>query len=123
MSENYTASCHCGAVQLRFPMVGGLEGLRRCDCSICRRKYPGAVSSTVAGLVVEQGADQLRLYQFGTMTAKHWFCGVCGIHTHHQRRSNPDEMGINVACIDGLPPRIAGDAEWVEGVIHPNDRD
>lgn len=117
-----TATCHCGAVRLSFEMVDGLGSLRKCDCSMCRRKYPGAVSAKTDDLVVESGGDVLRLYQFNTFQAKHWFCGTCGVHTHHQRRSNPLEMGINVACVEGLPPRIAGEAQWVDGVVHPADR-
>jgi len=120
--NRYEASCHCGAVRLSFEMVDGLGSLRRCDCSICRRVKPAAVSATVADLRVEQGKDALRLYQFNTQTAKHWFCGTCGVHVHHQRRSNPLEMGVNVGCIKDLSPRLAGEAKWNDGVTHPNDR-
>lgn len=116
------ARCHCGSVTLSFEMVGGLDGLRKCDCSLCRRKYPGAVSARTDDLIVESGADVLRLYQFNTFKAKHWFCGNCGVHTHHLRRSNPEEMGINVACVEGVPARISDQATWVDGVTHPNDR-
>jgi len=121
MSGRSQASCHCGAVQISFEMVDGLGSLRKCDCSLCRRKYPGAVSGRVDDLVIEQGQDNLGLYQFGTMTARHQFCKTCGVHVFHQRRSNPGEIGVNVACVHGLDPRIAGQADWVDGVVHPND--
>ena len=44
------------------------------------------------------------MYQFNTNVAKHYFCKKCGIYTHHQRRSNPNEFAINVGCIDDLDP-------------------
>lgn len=55
-------------------------------------------------LRVVKGADKLSLYQWNTRQAKHWFCSICGIYTHHQRRKNPNEYGFNVACIDGVDP-------------------
>lgn len=115
------ARCHCGAVELEFVMLGGLSDLRRCDCSLCRRVKPAAVTSRAADLTVVKGAACLSLYQFGTKTARHWFCSICGTHTHHQRRSNPEECGVNIGCVDGVDPRLAGSAEWVDGVNHPND--
>ena len=103
-------------------MVDGLDSLRRCDCSLCRRVKPAAVTATVADLRVEAGAEALTLYQFNTQTAKHWFCRICGVHVHHQRRSDPSQMGVNVGCIDGVSPRLAGEAEWNDGITHPSDR-
>jgi hypothetical protein len=121
MSTRSVATCHCGAVRISFEMVGGLNSLRRCDCSLCRRKYPAAVSGRVDDLRIEAGAAHLGLYQFGSMTARHHFCKICGVHVFHQRRSNPEEIGVNVACVEGLDPRIADAAQWVDGVQHPND--
>ncbi len=81
------------------------------------------MSVPVAELIVERG-DTLRLYQFGTNTAEHWFCSVCGIYTHHRRRSNPSEFGVNLGCIEGLQPELLTRLEvpWVDGVNHPSDR-
>ena len=59
-------------------------------------------SVLVENLKVIQGEDFLTLYQWNTKTAKHYFCKVCGIYTHHQRRSNPKEFGYNVACLEGV---------------------
>lgn len=115
------ASCHCGTVLVEFELIGSLHDMSRCDCSLCRRVKPAAVTSRVGELQVLDGEAELRLYQFGTKTAKHWFCGICGTHTHHQRRSNPEEYGINVGCLLEVDPRLAGQAEWVEGVNHPSD--
>jgi len=51
-------------------------------------------------LTVTKGEELLSLYQWNTRVAKHYFCKVCGIYTHHQRRSAPNEYAFNVACID-----------------------
>ena len=48
-----------------------------------------------------QGEAKLGTYRFNTKTAEHHFCTVCGIYTHHKRRSNPNELGVNVACLEG----------------------
>ena len=68
------------------------------------------------------GEDKLTLYQFNTMTAKHFFCSICGIYTHHQRRSNPKEYGFNVACLEGVNPYELGDIPVLDGINHPADR-
>ncbi len=122
ISKYHKASCHCGAVQFELTLPKGLENLRRCDCSMCRRR--GAIVASVAldGINILQGEETLRLYQFNSMTAKHYFCSVCGIYTHHQRRSNPSQYGFNVACLDGVNPFELGDIPTYDGVNHPADR-
>ncbi|MDJ0926842.1 MAG: GFA family protein [Gammaproteobacteria bacterium] len=122
-SGSHHGSCHCGAVHFEVTLPHGLVDLRRCNCSMCSRR--GAIAGSVAldGLRVTQGTDKLSLYQFNTMTAKHYFCSVCGIYTHHQRRSNPEEFGFNVACLDGVDPFALGDIPVVDGINHPCDRD
>lgn len=80
------------------------------------------VSAPLEGLTILRGADNLTLYQFGTRTAAHWFCGTCGIYTHHRRRSNAREYGVNVAILDGVNPRDLGPVPWADGVNHPSDR-
>lgn len=88
----HKASCHCGAVQFEVELTEGLTTVRRCTCSICRMRGAVAVSAQRAGLKITKGEDNLSLYQFNTNQAKHYFCSVCGIYTHHQRRSNPEQF-------------------------------
>jgi hypothetical protein len=118
----HRASCHCGAVVLELDLPDGVVDPRRCDCSMCRRR--GAIVATVAmtGVRVVEGADVLRHYQFNTHTAEHYFCGHCGIYTHHRRRSNPDQCGYNVGCLDGVNPFDLGPVPTSDGVNHPADR-
>ena len=118
----HRASCHCGAVVLELELPEGVRDARRCDCSICRRKGAIAGSVPLSALKVVQGADKLTLYQFNTKTAKHYFCSVCGIYTHHQRRSNPEQYAYNVACLEGVNPFDLGEVETMDGVNHPSDR-
>lgn len=122
IQAKHRASCHCGAVVLELDLPDGIVDPRRCDCSMCRRK--GAIAGTIplAGLRIVQGADLLALYQFNTNTAKHYFCSRCGIYTHHQRRSHPDQYGYNVACLDGVNPFDLGAVLTNDGINHPADR-
>jgi len=95
-SQTRRASCHCGAVVIEATLPRGLNSARRCNCSFCSRRGAAAVTAIAASVRVLQGADNLSLYTWGTHTAKHWFCKTCGIYTHHQRRSDPTECGINL---------------------------
>ncbi|MCY7306568.1 MAG: GFA family protein [Rhodoferax sp.] len=115
-------SCHCGKVVLELDLPDGIVNPRRCDCSICRRKGAVVASVTLAGLKILQGESDLRLYQFNTGVAKHFFCANCGIYTHHQRRSFPDQYGYNVGCLEGINPFLIPDIPTNDGVNHPADR-
>ncbi len=106
--KNHKLSCHCGAVELRVDLLDGLNTVRRCDCSFCRRRGAAVVTAPLDGVRVVKGTDKLSLYQWNTNTAKHYFCSVCGIYTHYQRRSNPNEFGVNVAALEGVNPSELG---------------
>lgn len=122
MSGPFKVTCHCGAVELRVTLPRGLNTARRCDCSFCRRRGAAAVSAPLADVEIVRGADDLTLYRWGTGTAQHYFCRVCGIYTHHRRRSNPDEYGINLGALEGVNPREHEPIAWVDGINHPSDR-
>ena len=121
-SAIFKSTCHCGAVELRLRLPNGLQGMRRCNCSICSRRGVIAATIPIEDLTVVRGADRLTLYQFGTHTAKHYFCKTCGIYTHHLRRSNPNQYAVNVACLDGINPYELGEVEVLDGINHPADR-
>ena len=122
INAKHKASCHCGAVVLELDLPDGIVDPRRCDCSLCRRKGAIVASVPLSGIRIVKGHDALRLYQFNTMTAKHYFCGHCGIYTHHQRRSNPQQYGYNVGCLEGVNPFDIEQVPTNDGVNHPSDR-
>ena len=64
--------CHCGAIEAKID-IENLEKIMRCNCSICKRK--GAIMSMVKNdkFKVTKGKDKLKLYQFHTRVAKHFF--------------------------------------------------
>ena len=109
VQPKHRLSCHCGAVVLELELPHGIVDPRRCNCSLCRRKGAIMASVPIERLRVVAGADRLTLYQWNTRTARHYFCSVCGIYTHHQRRSKPNEYGFNVACLDGVDPFALGE--------------
>lgn len=111
MKQTYKGSCHCGRV--RFEVRADIDHVRVCDCSICRKR--GALNFRVreAGLQLETPLEELSVYQWGSFTAKDYFCPVCGILAF-RRPSHPtpaevsrgvvpfDGWAINVRCLDEI---------------------
>ncbi len=122
VQPKHRASCHCGLVELELDLPDGIVDPRRCNCSICRRKGAVVASVPLSGIRILRGAEHLKLYQFNTHTAKHYFCSNCGIYTHHQRRSNPGLYGYNVGCLEGIDPFAIPDVPTSDGINHSADR-
>lgn len=80
-----------------------------------------AVSAELGGIRFLQGEDTLTIYRFNTGSAQHFFCSKCGIYTHHQRRSVPNQYGVNVSCLDGVSPFDFAEVPVLDGVNHPTD--
>ena len=106
--------CHCG--KIKFELSCNLNDLKRCNCSHCRRK--GFVMTTVKlnEFKLISGKESLKIYQWNTKIAKHYFCMNCGINTHHQRRSKPDEYGVNTGCLEGFNMDWIKDVKYTEGI-------
>ena len=121
MKKTVTSQCHCGSVELKLYLPNGFEKLRRCNCSICRRKGAIVASVLLDNLIIVKGEEYLTEYRFNTNTAKHYFCSKCGIYTHHQRRSNPNEYGFNTGCVDEFKPEDYLEIPVVDGINHPKD--
>ena len=114
--------CHCGSVQFEVDLPTGFQDLSRCNCSMCARRGAVVTSVPLDAFRILQGAENLTLYQFNTKTAEHYFCSTCGIYTHHRRLSNPNQFGVNVACIEGVNPFELGDIPTTDGINHSSDR-
>ena len=114
--------CHCGSIQAEITLVGSLEKILKCNCSICRRK--AAVMSMVENkdFKITKGKDNLTLYQFHSKVAKHFFCSICGIYTHHNPRSNPLMTGFNVGCIDEIDTFQLKEIQVIDGKNHSLDK-
>jgi len=110
--KTYLGSCHCGKV--RFSINANIDHVRVCDCSICLRR--GALNFRVEkdNLTLNSAWDDLSLYQWGSRTAKDYFCSVCGI-LPFRRPSDPTQLeleegtaqpfdgwAVNVRCLEKL---------------------
>ena len=116
-------ACHCGAVKFTTTLTEGFASARRCTCSICRMRGAVAVTSTPSDFTITQGENSLVTYRFNTGMAEHHFCRNCGIYTHHKRRSNPNQLGVNVACLEGVSPFDFAEVVVHDGQRHPSDND
>jgi len=87
---------------------------------MCSRRGAVAVSAELKDIDFSQGEDKLTCYTFGTGVAQHYFCSICGIYTHHRRRSNPTQFGINLSCLEGQTPFLES-VPVLDGKNHPRD--
>ena len=116
-------TCHCENVELEVNIPeAGFPKLMRCNCSLCKRK--GAVMSPLPkeNVKLVKGQDSLKLYQYHTKVAEHYFCSECGIYTHHKMRSRPDTFGLNVGCIDDIDQFKLENVGLNDGQNHPMDQ-
>jgi hypothetical protein len=93
--------CHCRAVRFEAEVPAAVE-LLDCNCSICRAAGYRHLMVPHADfrLLTDEGA--LISYRFGTGTANHLFCGVCGIKSFYQPRSHPDCWSVNWNVLDDV---------------------
>ena len=113
--------CHCQSIEADINITN-LEKVIRCNCSLCKRK--GFIMAMVKNenFKIIKGEDFLKLYQFHTKVAKHYFCKNCGIYTHHNPRSNPKMTGFNLGCIDTIDTFGLDDITINDGLNHPLDK-
>jgi hypothetical protein len=85
-----------------FEVDGEPEGVDTCNCSICAMK--GYVHWHVPRerfrLLTPE--DAIETYQFNTKVAKHYFCKRCGVASFYIPRSHPDQIDVNLRCVEGV---------------------
>jgi GNAT superfamily N-acetyltransferase len=116
----FEGGCHCARV--RFRVTAALDGVTRCNCSICSKKGFLHLIVPLAQFELLSGADDLTVYRFNTGVAKHQFCRHCGVHPFYVPRSDPDKIDVNVRCLDGVDadtiPAAPFDGRNWEEAIH-----
>ena len=103
--EKLHGSCHCKAVKYSLELKNLPEDnilkITDCNCSICSKT--GHLHLTLPQNQVSiEGEDNLSLYQFGTKTAKHYFCRHCGVKPFYIPRSHPDCYSVNYRTVDNF---------------------
>lgn len=101
-AEVFEGGCHCGAVRYRVT-VRSRNGVE-CNCSICRKKGFLHLIVPERDFELLSGADAITTYTFGTGTAKHHFCSRCGVHSYYRPRSHPEDVDVNIRCLDDIEP-------------------
>ena len=96
--KTYHGSCHCG--QVRFEVRVEIKRVMQCNGSVCTKKGFLHHRVTPERFPLLSGADCLVLHQFGSKEAKHYFCKRCGVHPFGYPRAAPDQLTINVRCLD-----------------------
>jgi hypothetical protein len=115
--SSYRGSCHCGAVT--FSVAAPITRAMRCTCSICSRVGALWHGTSDSALEILSGQSELALYQFGTRTAKHYFCRHCGVRPFTRPRLNPAMWAVNLRCVpeidaESLPTSVFDGANWEE---------
>ncbi|GJN34066.1 hypothetical protein PR202_gb22703 [Eleusine coracana subsp. coracana] len=96
----HSGGCHCRRVRWKVEAPATLVAWI-CNCSDCSMRGNVHFVVPAAKFRLDPGAEEfITTYTFGTHTAKHTFCKVCGITSFYVPRSNPDGVAVTVACVD-----------------------
>ena len=116
------ASCHCEAIELLMDLDLKEAKIEKCNCTMCSKKFAAYVFVDVSQLKIVDRTKKLRRYTFHTCQAKHFFCGTCGIHTHHLMRVDPTKYAVNLACLENIKIEDYQHIAYWNGREHPNDK-
>ncbi len=114
----HRGSCHCGAVRFEMHSDDILKDIYRCNCSLCQKKGIVMKAEHKFHFRLTAGADNLLCYQWNKNIAEHYFCKTCGVYTHHKRRRDPNQICINVACLDDIDLPADKDIALANGAEH-----
>lgn len=119
-SEKLSAACHCGSVVFTVQLSDGFHTARRCNCSFCRMRGAVAVSAPLSGIKVLKG--RISLPNIASIRARRciFLFGMRDIY-FSSAPINPDQYGVNVACIENVSPFDFACVEVNDGVTHPSD--
>jgi hypothetical protein len=101
LSGSTEGGCHCGAVRFVVRLAKSPR-LLDCNCSICAKTGFLHLITRAEDFELLRGADSLEEYRFGTGTARHLFCRICGIKSFYIPRSHPDGYSVNWRTLDGV---------------------
>ena len=68
--------------------------------------------------MLKTGHSTLQLYEWNKKIAKHFFCKVCGVYTHHVRRRDPSQISINIMCVDDILIPSETKISLIDGASH-----
>lgn len=102
----HKGGCHCGKVRWQVHAPSELI-VWDCNCSNCSMRRNTHFIVPAGDFKLLDGCEDWQtIYTFGSHTAKHIFCKVCGITSYYVPRSNPDGIAVSVHCVD--PGTITG---------------
>ncbi|KAG8383667.1 hypothetical protein BUALT_Bualt04G0037700 [Buddleja alternifolia] len=96
----HNGGCHCRRIRWQVRAPPSVVAWQ-CNCSDCFMR--GNTHFIVPSREFELNKDSTQFittYTFGTHTAKHTFCKVCGITSFYIPRSNPDGVAVTFRCVD-----------------------
>ncbi|PWA84891.1 Glutathione-dependent formaldehyde-activating enzyme/centromere protein V [Artemisia annua] len=96
----HDGGCHCKNVRWRVQSPASVVAWQ-CNCSDCAmRGNTHFIVPYERFELLGESQKFLTTYTFGTHTAKHTFCKVCGITSFYTPKSNPDGIAITYKCVD-----------------------
>ncbi|KAJ7179775.1 Mss4-like protein [Mycena filopes] len=131
-----TATCYCGAVQLKFPTEApGLVDVFVCNCPDCRKITASMFATNftvqdthlthIRGRENLTSFSQARTIQSGSAMTNH-FCSTCGTLMYRVSSGGPGKSILRVGTVDDfslhetkLKPRVEQYVKDRVGWLHP----
>ncbi|KAK9665198.1 hypothetical protein RND81_14G096800 [Saponaria officinalis] len=95
----HTGGCHCGTITWEVNTPKPTLTAWKCNCTNCAMRGNIHFIVPAQNFRLLTGHSNVSTYTFGTRTAKHTFCSVCGVTSFYTPRSNPDCVAVTLACV------------------------
>jgi hypothetical protein len=111
--RKHPGSCHCGAVRFEVEVDASSGGA--CNCSICTKIGGIAALVKPAAFRLLSGESSLSFYEWGSKTAKRYFCKSCGVTCFsrgHLAEVGGDYVSVNLNALDDVDPAHVKVGYW-----------
>ena len=113
-----SGSCHCQKVTFQGEVENIFENIYRCDCSLCKKKGIVMKPVRIEKFKLLAGKNNLNSYKWNKKIAEHFFCNICGVYTHHQRRRDATQYSVNLGCLEAIEIPEEKEIKWIDGSSH-----
>ena len=100
VNSKYHGNCRCGSIQ--FEIHADVSALSSCACAVCTQEDAAVIGVHEFNFKLMKGVGALYCSEADHGAVKRYFCKTCRVSPFHRNSDAPDEIAINLSCLQDL---------------------